>query len=146
MGADQQTLFRNPHRTSQMAAELDERRGGGRIPSVAATSSAGTSRQEDIAMPKYAILVNWTEQGAQSVTETTQRAEHVRQMIEQMGGRMDTLLWTQGRYDLVGIMEAPDEETAAAVGLRVGMRGAVRTESLRAFDADEMGRILTKVS
>ena len=97
-------------------------------------------------MPKYVILVNWTEQGVQNVTETTQRAEHVRQMIEQMGGRMDTLLWTQGRYDLVGIMEAPDEETAAAVGLRVGMRGAVRTETLRAFDADEMGRILTKVS
>ena len=97
-------------------------------------------------MPKYVILVNWTEQGVQSVPETTQRAEHVRQMIEQMGGRMDTLLWTQGRYDLVGIMEAPDEETATAVGLRVGMKGAVRTETLRAFDAEEMGRILTKVS
>jgi uncharacterized protein with GYD domain len=96
-------------------------------------------------MPKYVILVNWTEQGAQSVTDTTQRAEHVQQMVAQMGGRMDTLLWTQGRYDLVGIMEAPDEETAAAIGLRVGMKGAVRTETLRAFDAEEMGRILTKV-
>jgi uncharacterized protein with GYD domain len=67
-------------------------------------------------------------------------------MTEQMGGRMDTLLWTQGRYDLVGIMEAPDEETAAAVSLRIAMRGAVRTETLRAFDTDEMGRILTQVT
>jgi uncharacterized protein with GYD domain len=97
-------------------------------------------------MPRYVILINWTEQGAQSVTETTQRAERVTQMIEQMGGRMETLLWTQGRYDLVGIIEAPDEETAAAIGLRAGMTGAVRTETLRAFDAEEMGRILTKVS
>jgi uncharacterized protein with GYD domain len=97
-------------------------------------------------MPRYVILINWTEQGAQSVTETTQRAERVRQMIEQMGGRMETLLWTQGRYDLVGIVEAPDEETAAAIGLRAGMTGAVRTETLRAFDAEEMGRILAKVS
>ena len=97
-------------------------------------------------MPKYVILINWTEQGAQRVTETTQRAEQVTQMIEQMGGRVETLLWTQGRYDLVGIIEAPDEETAAAVGLRAGMGGAVRTETLRAFDAEEMGRILTKVS
>jgi uncharacterized protein with GYD domain len=96
-------------------------------------------------MPRYVILVNWTEQGVRSVKETTQRAEQVRQMVEQMGGRMETILWTQGRYDLVGIMEAPDEETAAAVGLRVGMTGAVRTETLRAFDAEEMGRILTKV-
>jgi uncharacterized protein with GYD domain len=97
-------------------------------------------------MPKYVILINWTEQGAQSVTETTQRAERVTQMIAQMGGRMETLLWTQGRYDLVGIVEAPDEETAAAIGLRAGMTGAVRTETLRAFDAEEMGRILAKVS
>ena len=96
-------------------------------------------------MPKYVILVNWTEQGAQSVTETIQRAEQVRQMVAQMGGRMDTILWTQRHYDLVGIMEAPDEETAAAIGLRTGMTGAVRTETLRAFDAEDMGRILTKV-
>ena len=96
-------------------------------------------------MPRYVILVNWTEQGARTVTETTQRAEQVRQMVEQMGGRMESLLWTQGRYDLVGVMEAPDEETAAAVGLRAGMAGAVRTETLRAFDAEEMGRILAKV-
>jgi uncharacterized protein with GYD domain len=97
-------------------------------------------------MPKYVILINWTEQGVQSVPETTKRAEHARQMIEQMGGRMDTLLWTQGRYDLVGIMEAPDEETAAAIGLRTGMTGTVRTETLRAFDAEDMGQILAKVS
>src|SRR5215213_1230599 len=108
-------------------------------------SSRWTGREVS-AKPKYVILINWTEQGAQSITETTQRAEQVQQMVAQLGGRMDTLLWTQGRYDLVGIMEAPDEETAAAVGLRVGMKGAVRTETLRAFDAEEMGRILTKVS
>ena len=66
-------------------------------------------------------------------------------MVAQMGGQMETLYWTQGRYDLVGIMEAPDEETAAAVGLRVGATGSVRTETLRAYDAEEMGRILAKV-
>src|SRR5687767_8177350 len=120
-------------------------RDGQILTDVAPGIATRADRQGDRAMPKYVILVNWTEQGAQSVKETTTRAEHVRQMIEQMGGRMDTLLWTQGRYDLVGVMEAPDEETAAAVGLRVGMGGAVRTETLRAYDAEEMGRILGKV-
>jgi uncharacterized protein with GYD domain len=97
-------------------------------------------------MLRYVILITWTEQGAQRVTETTQRAEQVTQMIAQMGGRVVTLLWTQGRYDLVGIIEAPDEETAAAIGLRAGMTGAVRTETLRAYTAEEMGRILAKLS
>ena len=96
-------------------------------------------------MPRYVILVNWTEQGVREVTDTTQRATRVRQMIEQMGGRMETLLWTQGRHDLVGVMEAPDEETAAAIGSRAGMTGSVRTEKLRAYDEAEMGRILAKV-
>ena len=96
-------------------------------------------------MPRYVILVNWTDQGARTVTETTQRADQVRQMVERMGGRLEALYWTQGRHDLVGIMDAPDEETAAAVGLRAGMAGAVRTETLRAFDAEEMGRILAKL-
>ena len=96
-------------------------------------------------MAKYVVLVNWTDQGIRNVKETTQRADHVRQLVEQMGGRLDTLLWTQGRYDLVGVMEVPDDETVAAIGLRIGAQGAVRTETLRAFDAEEMGRVLGKL-
>ena len=97
-------------------------------------------------MARYVVLTSWTDEGARAVADTLSRADQVRTMVEQMGGRLDPLYWTQGRYDLVGITDAPDEETAAAFGLRVGMAGAVRTETLRAFDAEEMGRILAKVS
>lgn len=96
-------------------------------------------------MPKYVGLINWTERGIGDVKNTTQRAEHARQVVEQMGGRMDTLLWTQGRYDLIVIIEAPDDETVSAMMLRIGSQGAIRTETLRAFDAEEMGRILQKL-
>ena len=96
-------------------------------------------------MPTYLLLANWTDQGIRNVKETTQRADHVRQLVEQKGGRLDTLLWTQGRYDLMGVMEVPDDETVAAIGLRIGAQGAVRTETLRAFDAEEMGRVLGKL-
>jgi uncharacterized protein with GYD domain len=96
-------------------------------------------------MAKYVILINWTNQGVQAAKETTQRAEQATQAIEQMGGRLDTLLWTLGRFDLVGIMDAPDDETAAAIGLRTAQPGAIRTEILRAFDAGEMGKILQQL-
>ena len=96
-------------------------------------------------MPRYVTLVTWTDQGVRDVKQTTQRAEGVRRMVEQMGGRMDTIYWTQGRYDLVAVVEAPDDETAAAMLLKVGGLGAVRTETLRAFDAEEMGRIVQKL-
>ena len=96
-------------------------------------------------MPRYVTLVNWTDQGIRNVKETVQRTEQVRRTMESMGGRLETILWTQGRYDLVAVSEAPDEETAAATTLRIASQGAVRTEVLRAFDAEEMGRILAKV-
>ena len=96
-------------------------------------------------MARYVVLVNWTDQGIRGVKETTQRVEQVRQVLEQMGCRLDTVLWTLGRHDLVAVVEAPDDETMAAVGLRTGMAGGTRTETLRAFDAEEMGRILQKL-
>ena len=58
---------------------------------------------------------------------------------------MDVLYWMQERYDMVGAMEAPDEESAVSVGRRAGIAGAARTRTLRAFDAEEMGRLLAKV-
>jgi uncharacterized protein with GYD domain len=96
-------------------------------------------------MPKYVVLVNWTDQGLKSVRETVQRAEDVRQLTERFGGTMEQLLWTQGRYDLVGIVDMPDDETFAALGLQIGVMGAVRTESLRAFTADEMSGIIERL-
>ncbi len=96
-------------------------------------------------MARYVVLLNWTDQGIRNVGETTQRAEQVRQGVEQMGGRLETLFWTLGRYDLIAVVEAPDDETVAALGLRVGMGGGTRSETLRAFDAEEMGRILGRL-
>ncbi len=96
-------------------------------------------------MAKYVVLITWTDQGVQAVTDSPQRAAQAAQMIEQLGGHMDTILWTLGRYDLVAIFEAPDDATAAAIGLRTAQTGATRTEILRAFDAGEMAQILQKL-
>ncbi len=96
-------------------------------------------------MPRYVVLINWTDQGVRQARDTLQRNEQVRQLIEGAGGRMHAFFWTQGRYDAVGIGEAPDDETMAALLLRIAGQGNVRTETLRAFDAEEMGRILGKL-
>ena len=97
-------------------------------------------------MPRYVLLINWTDQGVRSAQETTQRAEHAAKLIEQHGGRMETLLWTMGRHDLVAIVEAPDDETVSAVLLRLAGQGAIRTETLRAFTAEEMRAILQRLA
>ncbi len=96
-------------------------------------------------MVTYALLINWTEQGIKNVKDTVKRAEDVRKLSERMGGRLSSLYWTQGSYDLVGILEAPDEETANAIAIASGMSGSVRTQTLRAYSAEEMQKVLDKL-
>jgi uncharacterized protein with GYD domain len=93
-------------------------------------------------MAKYVVLVNWTEKGMSEAKGTIERSERVRQMVEKHGGSTDLLLWTMGRYDIVGIFDFPSDEVASTVTLQIGGLGTVRTETLRAFTADEMGSIL----
>ena len=96
-------------------------------------------------MPTYISLLNWTDQGIKSARESPERVERARQIIEGLGGQLVGAYWTQGAYDLVGIFEFPDDETATAWLLGLGMQGNVRSETLRAFSAEEMQRILQKV-
>ena len=96
-------------------------------------------------MSKYVVLANWTDQGVKSARESVQRSDEVRQLAEQLGGKMDLLFWTQGRYDLVGIVDMPSDEAFAALALQTGATGTARTESLRAFTADEFSGIVGKL-
>ena len=96
-------------------------------------------------MAKYVVLVNWTEKGVMEAKDTTNRAKRVEEMAKSLGATMESLYWTLGRYDIVGIFDAPDDETAALFGLKVGALGTVRTETLRAFTQDEIGGIVGKL-
>jgi uncharacterized protein with GYD domain len=93
-------------------------------------------------MPTYVSLVKWTDQGIRGVKDTIDRTEQNRQAIEAAGGRLTGVWWTQGAYDLVAVTEWPDEDSAMAFLLRLGMAGNARTETLRAFAAEDMRRIL----
>lgn len=55
------------------------------------------------------------------------------------------MYWTLGQYDQVCIFEAPDDETAASGLLTADMLGNIRTQTMRAFTASEMEKILAKV-
>jgi uncharacterized protein with GYD domain len=96
-------------------------------------------------MARYVILGNWTDQGVKNVKDTTQRVEQARAQFESLGVRLETVLWTLGRYDTVVVAEAPDDEAITTAMLRLGMAGNTRTETLRAFTAQEIGGILGKL-
>ena len=95
-------------------------------------------------MPTYVSLVNWTDQGRKAHKDTTSRAQDFSKLVEGSGGKVRELLWTVGEYDLVIVVEFPDDETAMASLLQVSSVGHVQGSTMRAFNADEMGNILRR--
>ena len=96
-------------------------------------------------MATYIVLANFTDQGIRSAKDSPKRAEGFKQMAETFGVTVKELFWTQGRFDIVTIIEAPDEFSATALSLSLSALGNVRTESLRAFSAEDMAKIVEKM-
>lgn len=93
-------------------------------------------------MPTYITLVNFTDQGIRNVKDTTKRAKAFQTSAKKAGVKVKAEYWAMGRYDIVIITEAPDDETISRAMLSLGSLGNVRTETLRAFSADEMDKLL----
>src|SRR5262245_23309301 len=95
-------------------------------------------------MPTYVTLINWTDQGVKNFKDTVDRYEAAQGAMAQSGVSFKEIYWTVGPYDIVGIVEAPDDETAMAALLSVAGQGNIRTTSLRAFSASEMRSVIEK--
>ena len=93
-------------------------------------------------MSTYVWLVNWTDQGIRNVKETTIRAQSFKEAAEKMGVNVKEILWTMGRYDLVLVIDAPNDETISLLALGLGMGGNAKTETLKAFSTQAMDQIL----
>jgi uncharacterized protein with GYD domain len=96
-------------------------------------------------MPHYISLVKYTEQGIKSIKETGKRAKAFAEKLANKGIHMKSTFWTIGRYDIVHIFEAPDDNAAAAVAFALGSMGNVRTETMRAYNIDEVTEIVGDV-
>jgi len=97
-------------------------------------------------MPTYISLVQFTDKGIQAAKQTTQRVTDWAAKVQPMGVSIKQMYWTLGHYDQVCVFDAPDDETAASVLLAADLLGNIRTQTLRAFTASEMEKILARVS
>ena len=96
-------------------------------------------------MVTYIVLAKFTDQGIRNAKESPKRAEAFKQLAKTFGVTVKDIFWTQGRYDTVTIVEAPDESSAMSLSLSLGALGNIRTESLRAFSATDMAAIVGKM-
>lgn len=78
-------------------------------------------------MPHYLVQLAYTpEAWAAQLRNPQNRLEVVGPAIERVGARIESVYYAFGDYDLVLILEAPDNATAAGVSLAFSAGGAVK--------------------
>jgi uncharacterized protein with GYD domain len=96
-------------------------------------------------MATYCILGNFTEQGVRNAKDSPKRADAFKEMAKKCGATVKEVYWAQGQYDIVTILEAPDDLAVTSLGLSVGALGNIRTQTLRLFSAADMKTIIDKM-
>jgi uncharacterized protein with GYD domain len=96
-------------------------------------------------MPKYISLMNWTEVGVKAVKESPRRLDAARDLAGRNGCKIETFYLTFGPYDMVAVLDAPDDTAAAIFNLRLAALGNVRTTTLKAFGETEYRSLVSGV-
>ena len=96
-------------------------------------------------MPHYISLMRWTSQGVAGLPGWRERVEEGQRIIEEAGGELTGVYVTLGRYDVVEIFSAPDDDVAVEILLKLQRYGAEHSETLRAFTREEAEAIIRKL-
>ena len=97
-------------------------------------------------MATFITLAKFTGQGVKNVKDTTKRARKFMELARKKKVNYKGIYWTLGRYDVITVFEAADDETATSMMLTLASMGNVSTQTCRAFTAAEMDKILAKVA
>jgi len=84
-------------------------------------------------MTTYIMLMNWTEQGAKNVRDSPKRLDAARKQLGDMGGSFKAFYLTMGEYDMVAVVEAPDDAVLARFALMLAASGNLKSRTLKAF-------------
>lgn len=96
-------------------------------------------------MPTYVNLFTYTQRGIEHIKDAPSRLEVAKRCFAGMGGKLKEFYLVMGRYDVVTISEAPNDETMTRIALTFGALGNVRSETLRAFTEEEYEKIVAEI-
>ena len=93
-------------------------------------------------MPTYIVMSKWTPQGLQNVKQSPSRLDAARKSYKAAGVTMKDFYMVTGQYDMVAIVEAPDDAALAKAILSSTSQGSITTQTCRAFTEDEYRKII----
>ena len=77
---------------------------------------------------------------ATQVKSQPRNTERVKGMLDQLGGRIESIYYAFGDYDVVAVLELPNQEAAAAFALAVAAGGSVRSAKTTVLMTVDEGR------
>jgi len=80
------------------------------------------------------------------VKESATRLELGKKKLKEMGGEIKAFYMTTGAYDMLAVVEVPNDEVLAAHLLWLGSQGNLRTQTVRAFTEEEHRKIVDRLT
>ncbi len=92
-------------------------------------------------MKTFITLWKFTKDGLIDIRNTPDRFKATRDIIASLGGTLVAAYGLVGRYDVMTVMEMPDEKAATAAILRICSKGRVTAETLVGIPMEEFLKI-----
>jgi uncharacterized protein with GYD domain len=96
-------------------------------------------------MPTFVILGNLTAEAVAKIAEEGKRQKQAFDLANKHNCEIKALYYTMGKYDLVSVVESPDDETILKALFELAAGGATRTRSMLAFPAEDVGKMTAEL-
>lgn len=97
-------------------------------------------------MAGYVGLFRCTEKGMADIKQLPERIRQTKKAAGRMGITTVGIWLTTGDYDLVGVFDAPDEQTMTTFMLTLEKQGEVRGQLMRAMGEEELPQVVGKMA
>ena len=99
-------------------------------------------------MPKYLYEASYTAEGVKGLLKDggTKRRTAVEDLVNSIGGKLEGFYFSFGVHDVVVIVDAPDNVSAATASLIVNATGAVKLKTTVLLTPEEMDAATKKTA
>jgi uncharacterized protein with GYD domain len=97
-------------------------------------------------MAKYLSQAKLTEKGLQALLKEggSKRREAIEKAVKSLGGKLEAFYYVFGDYDVVGIVDLPDNVTATAASLLITAGGATTVRTTVLITPEEVDQATKK--
>ena len=97
-------------------------------------------------MPKYLIQASYVGEGLKGLLKEggSKRQETVKKTIEAMGGKLESFYYAFGDYDVLGVVDMPDNVSSVAFSLMINASGVVNGKTTVLLTPEELDQAAEK--